>query len=433
MVDIGNFLQTAGRNVAGLIPGVSGIPGDIYGMLQDSQQQQPQISPAQMLQQQQASAPSPVVAPATPAVDPYAAISSAITPMNMGPGPSAYQQYQQISQAFDPTKMAQQQYGPQYAMLDKLSQDEKNRYTYSSGQVGGMYQALQNSINGDAATTGARYNQSGKDIAANYAATQATQNGALDAEKTKTADMLKTLGIQASGNDVYGKLDQNSNMWTNAMAANNQTAMNANNENKQSALDYNTTMGQRAGFEGKGQQAGLMGQLIGQLNANDQKRFETQSAQGASQAGYTMDQIGMYKNMMDSQALALNNQYKNQIAQARVAVQQGRLGETAQQNAISNAAAQQKTLDPYSALMQGAGQYSNLWGTPQIQQGMGNLVANQFSGGNWQQPAGSSATANEQAFLQHLAAASPHLSTGSQNAEAQLGTKYFNAMYKGKV
>lgn len=361
-------------------------------------------------------------------------------PTSIAPSsPSAYDVYAKMVADFNPQKMASEQYTPQYAMLDRLNQDAQSRYNTNNAQIGDMYTALQNSIKGDATGIKGSYGQAGKDIATNYAANQKQLNDSSSKSKADTGAMLKLLGIQAAAPDVLGKLDTSNAQWNNLMASSNQRANTSNTENQQAALDYNTTMGQRAGFEGKAQQTGLMGQLNDILNQNAVKRMGVQSEQSRSGSEYQMALMNMQKGLADSEAAGIGNLAKAQADQASAALdaskfdlENRKFNETRDQNAFNN-------MSPYERLAASSAGYKDDQGTPlwadrAKQSDMAALITDQWTGasedpntkGNWNNPDASPGV-NGQEFIRQILNENPNMSGAEQRAIAAMASQFFNS------
>jgi hypothetical protein len=351
-------------------------------------------------------------------------------------GQDAYSQYQKMVAQFNPAQMANEQFSPQFAMLDRLNSDAQNRYNTNNGVMGSMYDSLQNSIKGDATGISANYDSAANQLASNYASTQKEVAGYQNDSKAQTADLLQRLGIQAAAPDIYAKTDKANNVWNDLMASSNQASTTANSQNKSAALNYNNSIGEQAGFTGKAQQAGLMTQLQDFLNQNAVKRLGLQSDKSAAQSGYQGKLMDMYKGLADSQMSASSNAYKLQMDQAAADLNAAKLQETVNQNQKTNALAQDKNaqaqMTPYDKLAKAASGYGNIWGGQSNTSGMARVVADQWSGNGNQafMDKNKSQSQNGQEFIRQLMAENPHLTAASKSALQSLGQQYFNNMYK---
>ena len=351
-------------------------------------------------------------------------------------GPSAYDIYQQMVQQFNPSEMTEEQYAPQFAMLDRLNSDARSRYNTNNAQMGNMYGALQNSIRGDATGIKTNYDTAGKELATNYSNTQKSVAGAQSASKAQTAEIFKRLGIEAAAPETMASTDAANDVWNKLMASSNQRATTANTENKASSLDYNNSMQQRAGFEGKNQQAGLLGQFQDFLNQNEVKRLGIQSEKSQTQSGYQMKLMDMYKGMADSQTSSSNAQYKMQMDQAKADLDATTLQNTINNQEVDNNLEadkfKQSQMSPYDKLAQAAQGYSNIWGGPSNTSGMANLVAAQWQGKDSEEfmRADQSQSLNGQEFIRQLMIENPNLTPASQAALQSIGMQYFNNMYR---
>lgn len=382
----------------------------------DNSQEDPRRTAIEQLRSLNAPASFPVSAQAPAPVD--------ILPP---PGPSAYDQYQQMIAQFNPNKMAADQYGPQYAMLDRLNADAQKRYGANNKSMGDMYGALQASIRGDATGINSNYDTASRTLAQNYANTQGEVAGYQDASRAKTAELMKNLGIQAAAPVGIGRMNESGDRWNKLMATQNLANTDANTQRKTSSLNYNNTMQQRAGFEGAAQKTGLMNGLNDFINQNAVKRLGIQGEQSGTEAGYKTKLLDMYGQLASQQGT-------NQASAIKAAQDQVNWEKTFKEKQATDTAlmrkGEQASMSPYQKLAQTAAGYGNIWG-PTDQKGMAQMIINQYQDPTGQADftnANQSQSMNGQAFIRQLMQANPHIQ--QQAALQDMATQFFNNMYK---
>lgn len=353
--------------------------------------------------------------------------SPAASPSPVDTGPSAYDQYQQMIAQFNPDRMASDQFGPQYAMLDRLNADAQKRYGANSQSMGDMYGALQASIRGDAAGISNNYDSAGRALNQNYADTQNEVTGYQDASRNKTAELMKNLGIQAAAPVGIGRMNESGDRWNKLMATQNLANTDANTQRKASSLNYNNTMGERAGFEGAAQKGGLLNGFNDFLNQNAMKRLGIQGEQSGVASGYKMKLMDMYSQMASQRG-------SNEASAMKAAQDQSNWEQTFRQKQLTDASlinkASQGQMTPYEKLAQTAHGYGNIWG-PTDQAGIAKAIVNQYQDAYQQKDfmdPNKSQSLNGTEFIRQLMQANPHIE--QQQAFQDMATQFFNNMYK---
>jgi hypothetical protein len=200
--------------------------------------------------------------------------------------------------------------GPSSVSYDPQREAARTNAAESDAKIAGIYNALSQSIVGDAAGIGSSYDQA--KAVQQAAADQAQQN--VQAGYQSANDMLSqqaaALGIQeavanqinsgqANGGDMTQRLSD--------LAAQNAQAQSQLGTNRQSALDYNTAVDQAARQESASRRAALAGELrniLGQIDSAENEANASLANQYGSQQGQAQDSAlslaqWMYENQTD--------------------------------------------------------------------------------------------------------------------------------------
>lgn len=200
--------------------------------------------------------------------------------------------------------------GPATVNYDPQRAAARQNASESDQKIAGIYNALVQSIEGDASGIGSSYD------AAKQAQQEATQRAVTDttAGYQSANDMLtqqaQALGIGEAVANQINSGQTNSGDMTQRLADLNASGASAEkqlNTNRQSALDYNTAVSQAARQESASRRAALASELrniLGQIDsaesqANAQAQNEWASQQGAGQSEALSLAKWMYENQTD--------------------------------------------------------------------------------------------------------------------------------------
>jgi len=316
-------------------------------------------------------------------------------------------------------------------MLDRLNKDAQTRYGANNKSMGDMYAALQASIKGDATGIRGNYDTTGRALDQNYTDTQKEVTGYQDASRNKTAELMKNLGIQAAAPTGIGRMNESGDRWNKLMAASNLSNTDANAQREASALNYNNTMGQRAGFEGAAQQTGLMNGLNDFINSNEAKRLGIQGEQSGTESGYKMKLMDMYGQMASKQGTSEADAYKAAQAQSN----SDRTFKLAQDNAATAKDKYSQTqMTPYDKLIQSAGGMG-LDSSGTAPTTVADLIKAQYVGADNNKflDPNQSQSLNGNEFIKQLMTENPAILARpgfSQASFEDLARQYFDNMYK---
>lgn len=173
--------------------------------------------------------------------------------------------------------------------------------TSSDAQIGAMYDALRASIEADAAGIGQSYDTTQQALQQIAADSTAQTNAAYQAARDAQTQQFQQLGIQdaagvlaAAGNAAGA--DQAHALGNIAQTGAANQSQNA--QHRASALNYNTNIGNAAGFEGTVQRAAIQKQLANKL-AELQVAQSQEEAQGAKSAFDAASQMAQNPALWD--------------------------------------------------------------------------------------------------------------------------------------
>lgn len=161
----------------------------------------------------------------------------------------------------DYMSQAQQMYAPQYQYLDQLTSSAQQQAKAQQAKLQQIYGALSSDILGQNKTIGSQYDSGINNVNSAYNGALQATGARFDQTNSEAEEILRRLGIEQAGANVFGKSGEAEKLLSGIIAANGGAAATNLREGKQSALTYNTNMGSAAKMAGAEAQRGVGSKL----------------------------------------------------------------------------------------------------------------------------------------------------------------------------
>lgn len=330
--------------------------------------------------------------------------------------------------SMNPASMAANEFGPQYALLDRMAQEAQGKYTAAGNQVGSMWDALSKQTAGNENHIKQNYAQSGAATGKAFNDAIAATNGAFSDSRSQIADIAQRLGVSAAvpsalsdGSNQQARLDAligNSGAnWQglNNTLGNNEVSFNRNNAN----IDTQSGINARGNFQS---------QLMAALNALGDKRLTLQGQQGAAQNTYGLD---IAKNQQTAQTANADRASLDQYHQAQMMLDAAKLKQAADQFQQTNGSAANKNLSATEYLAQ---QAANEYGGAGVSaENAKNAILDTVSQGDPNNPGAAMHWKNAGDFVQSVLARNPNSqhNGGDYRQLEQLALDYYTRLAGG--
>jgi hypothetical protein len=225
-------------------------------------------------------------------------------------------------------QMAQEQFAPQYEILQNIINQTQQRYNTAYSDVGSIYNQLGDKIAGQADQIRGQYDQTGQQVGSAYNnAINAVSNSAQQNEQA-IAEMLARLGIaQQAAPTALNSIGSEMEKAVGSLAQNMASRQGFNSQQGQNELSYNQRTADVDRLVGKNAQRDLTTNFQNAQFANDQKKLEIMSQQKAAENQYAQ---AIAKMQQDSATNGFDQWYKMQTLQ-------NSMGQNAAQNDLGRA------------------------------------------------------------------------------------------------
>jgi hypothetical protein len=228
-------------------------------------------------------------------------------------------------------------YAPQYQAIDNMKSQATTKSAQADAALKAMYGALTGGINAQSGAIDNAYNTEKSGISGAYNTGQQAIGSNYANANNEVAGLMQKLGIQAAASDPR-TLQQNANQGAflqSILAANNQGAQNAANQEQKGAQTYNTEQANASNAAGTQNRWQNQQNLTNSLNSLNNQALQVQSAQAAAaqqlagqyQSSWVSQQQALANLMAKSQSDQLDSQTKLEVAGLRYGT-----GNTAAQN-----------------------------------------------------------------------------------------------------
>jgi hypothetical protein len=174
---------------------------------------------------------------------------------------------------------AAQMFKPQFDYLAGLENQAKANAGQSDTKLAQLYAALQQGYKADAAPVGANYDNTGKALATTYDAGVQQIGKAQDDTAARTAAMMKKLGIEEAGGELFKENVQDTQAAQQRLISQKTVDLAGNTSTRGAAMDDLIVKGQAAGLQGADKRSALQSQLLNILAGYGGKKAELSSEQ----------------------------------------------------------------------------------------------------------------------------------------------------------
>lgn len=282
----------------------------------------------------------------------------------------------------DASLMAQQEFAPQYQLLDQMGKQAQDQYGRAGKDIGGAWDALAKAQLAQEGGIKKNYASTGSAIGKAYNDATAAVNDSFSDSRGDIAEIAKRLGVEAA---VPGALSEGAEQQSRLVGLMN--AGGANYRGLNATLGNNDVSYNREGAHldkqaGINARQGFKQQLLDALGDLSNKRLDLKGQESAAKSKYGL-------SIADMQGEAARAAQDDQMQQARLMLEQARFGlDTDKFNASQNAPGKPvdtSKLSPYELV---ASLASKLYPNTQAASNATNAVTDTFNRGyngdrNW--------------------------------------------------
>lgn len=222
--------------------------------------------------------------------------------------------------------MAQNEFAPQYDLLNNLRHQAEDRYGRAGKEVGGMYDSLSKAIRGQEGGIKQNYNQAGSAIGSAYNHAIDETNNSFSDSRNQIADLAKRLGIQAGLPSALSDGAEQQGRLAGLMASNAQNFQGVNTMLGNNEVDYNRQSAETAGLAGVNARSDFKARLMDALNGFDNKQLEIQGEQAAAGNKYDLSIAEMKQKAEEAKAKLAQTGQGQEIAKGRLMLDTERYG-----------------------------------------------------------------------------------------------------------
>lgn len=205
-------------------------------------------------------------------------------------------------------EMADKQFNPLYAMLDKQAEAQGGRYNDASAKAKQSYADYVRSLQQGQTANKQMYADSGRQINENYGEAADTVSGNANQSFASLSDTLKRLGIQEGAGELAAANQKQVNQNLGVLGQNQQAAADLNSQLGANDYAYGTQRVNNGRQAGLNYQGDLLSQYTDQMNQADQQRLQLQGQEGQAENEYALqiqkliqDQQGQYDSGISDQ------------------------------------------------------------------------------------------------------------------------------------
>jgi hypothetical protein len=277
-----------------------------------------------------------------PAVEPFSAFGGGSAPAKK----PAKKPSKAVQQVADPTaggaagtpmsfadylRMAQQIVGGGGTDYDALASQLKQNASDGDARLAAMYKAYGDSIAADAPSIQQNYDQGATAINSDAQQAQAQTQAAYQAARDSQTAQFAQLGIPEAAANLAAQGGAAASDQAHAVsniAQNQQASSDQNAKYKTAAVNYNTGIQNASQLDAATQRAALQQQLASKLAEIESQRASDASSNGQQTFSDALQLMGVDNDSAKAQATAQQQDFENQIAAQKLALQQQGSGKT---------------------------------------------------------------------------------------------------------
>lgn len=221
--------------------------------------------------------------------------------------------------SLDAALMAQQEFAPQYALLDQMSKQAQDQYGRAGKDVGSMWDALAKAQLAQEGSIKKNYASTGSAIGKAYNDATAAVNNSFSDSRGDIAEIAKRLGVEAAVPSALSEGAEQQSRLVGLMNAGGANYRGLNSTLGNNDVSYNREgahLDKQAGINAR---AGFKQQLLDALGDISNKRLDLRGAETATKNKYSM-------SLAEQQGEAARAAQDDQMQQARLMLEQARFG-----------------------------------------------------------------------------------------------------------